>query len=67
MLLIANVLFLEELASSVSDTAGCYFVPAFSGLLCPHWDSQARGFVLLKPFIYAIAFFVSGRFVASLR
>ncbi len=34
---------IEELASSVPDTAGVYFVPAFSGLGAPHWDQYARG------------------------
>jgi glycerol kinase len=36
----------EELASSVKDSAGVYFVPAFSGLFAPHWDSRARGAIL---------------------
>jgi glycerol kinase len=27
----------------VPDTAGVYFVPAFSGLGAPHWDQYARG------------------------
>jgi len=33
----------ENLASSVPDTGGVYFVPAFVGLGAPHWDSAARG------------------------
>ncbi|MDX2216807.1 MAG: glycerol kinase GlpK [Oculatellaceae cyanobacterium bins.114] len=33
----------EALAQQVSDTAGVYFVPAFSGLGAPHWDMEARG------------------------
>lgn len=33
----------EELASSVDNTAGVYFVPSFSGLLAPRWRSDARG------------------------
>ncbi|WP_129657573.1 glycerol kinase GlpK [Rothia halotolerans] len=33
----------EELAKSVEDTGGCYFVPAFSGLFAPYWRSDARG------------------------
>ena len=33
----------EAVASSVPDTGGVYFVPAFVGLGAPHWDSQARG------------------------
>ena len=34
---------IEALASSVSDTGGVYFVPAFTGLGAPHWDPHARG------------------------
>jgi glycerol kinase len=33
----------EQLAASVSDTAGMYFVPAFSGLFAPYWRADARG------------------------
>jgi glycerol kinase len=33
----------EELASSVSDNGGVYFVPALTGLGAPHWDPHARG------------------------
>jgi glycerol kinase len=33
----------EELANSVPDNGGVYFVPAFVGLGAPHWDSYARG------------------------
>jgi len=33
----------EMLASSVEDTGGVYFVPAFSGLGAPHWNQDARG------------------------
>ncbi|KAF5838121.1 hypothetical protein DUNSADRAFT_3371 [Dunaliella salina] len=36
----------EEVASTVPDTGGVYFVPAFSGLLAPHWDDSARGVIL---------------------
>jgi glycerol kinase len=32
-----------ELAQSVVNTGGVYFVPAFVGLGAPHWDSSARG------------------------
>jgi len=35
----------EELASSVSDSGGVYFVPAFTGLGAPHWDPWARGLI----------------------
>jgi glycerol kinase len=33
----------EELAKSVDDNGGAYFVPAFSGLFAPYWRSDARG------------------------
>ena len=33
----------EPLAASVPDTAGVYFVPAFSGLFAPRWRPDARG------------------------
>ena len=33
----------EQLAAAVDSTYGCYFVPAFSGLFCPYWQSDARG------------------------
>ena len=36
----------EALASSVTDTAGIYFVPAFSGLFAPYWRSDARGVIV---------------------
>jgi glycerol kinase len=37
---------IEDLAGSVSDTAGVYFVPAFSGLGAPHWDQYARAAIV---------------------
>ena len=36
----------EILASSVADTAGVYFVPAFSGLFAPYWRTDARGVIV---------------------
>ena len=33
----------EELAASVPDTDGVYFVPALTGLGAPWWDQYARG------------------------
>jgi len=33
----------NELAASVGDNGGVYFVPAFAGLGAPHWDPFARG------------------------
>ena len=34
---------IEALATSVADSGGVYFVPAFTGLGSPHWDPHARG------------------------
>jgi len=34
---------IEELAATVEDNGGAYFVPAFSGLFAPHWRADARG------------------------
>jgi glycerol kinase len=36
----------EQIAASVPDTGGVYFVPAFVGLGAPHWDMYARGAIL---------------------
>ncbi|KAH8955852.1 hypothetical protein BDL97_07G008000 [Sphagnum fallax] len=33
----------EEVAKTVSDAGGVYFVPAFSGLYAPWWRDDARG------------------------
>ncbi len=41
--LIQNAAETEEIAQSVGDSGGIYFVPAFSGLYAPHWDMYARG------------------------
>ncbi|HEX2235675.1 MAG TPA: glycerol kinase GlpK [Actinomycetota bacterium] len=35
----------EELARTVDDNGGCYFVPAFSGLFAPYWKGSARGVI----------------------
>ena len=35
----------EELALTVEDNGGVYFVPAFSGLFAPYWRSDARGVI----------------------
>ena len=35
----------EELAGTVDDNGGVYFVPAFSGLFAPYWRSDARGVI----------------------
>ena len=35
----------EQLAATVEDNGGVYFVPAFSGLFAPYWRSDARGVI----------------------
>ena len=44
--IIKNAAEIENLAASVTDTAGVYFVPAFSGLFAPYWRSDARGAIV---------------------
>ena len=44
--IIDNAAQTEEMATSVEDTMGTYFVPAFSGLAAPHWDMDARGMLI---------------------
>jgi glycerol kinase len=36
----------EDLARTVEDNGGVYFVPAFSGLFAPHWRDDARGVIV---------------------
>jgi glycerol kinase len=36
----------EELARTVDDNGGVYFVPAFSGLFAPYWRDDARGAIV---------------------
>jgi glycerol kinase len=36
----------EELARTVDDNGGVYFVPAFSGLFAPYWRDDARGIIV---------------------
>ncbi|CAG9811996.1 unnamed protein product [Chironomus riparius] len=36
---------IDSLVKSVPDNGDVYFVPAFSGLFAPHWDSEARGII----------------------
>lgn len=36
----------EYMATKVEDTAGCYVVPAFTGLGAPYWDQYARGAIV---------------------
>jgi glycerol kinase len=37
---------IEQLAERARDVTGLYFVPAFTGLGAPYWDSAARGAIL---------------------
>jgi glycerol kinase len=37
---------IETLAGRVEDSGGIYFVPAFSGLFAPYWQSDARGVIV---------------------
>ena len=36
----------EDYAKQVPDSGGMYFVPAFSGLFAPYWQSDARGTIV---------------------
>ncbi len=36
----------EYFAGKVKDSAGVYFVPAFSGIGAPYWDMEARGTIV---------------------
>jgi glycerol kinase len=44
--IIATSAEIEPLAARVTDTAGVYFVPAFTGLGAPYWDPYARGTIV---------------------
>jgi glycerol kinase len=44
--LIASSAEIEQLARTVRDNGGIYFVPAFSGLYAPHWNHSARGVIV---------------------
>jgi glycerol kinase len=41
--MIGSAAEIEDLAKTVEDNGGAYFVPAFSGLFAPYWRSDARG------------------------
>ena len=43
--LITSAPEIEELARTVEDNGGAYFVPAFSGLFAPYWKGNARGVI----------------------
>jgi glycerol kinase len=36
----------EDLARTVDDNGGVFFVPAFSGLFAPYWRDDARGLII---------------------
>jgi glycerol kinase len=44
--LISKSADVEDLARTVEDNGGIYFVPAFSGLFAPYWKSDARGVIV---------------------
>ncbi|MGD1967417.1 MAG: glycerol kinase GlpK [Desulfobacterales bacterium] len=44
--LISSAPEIEDLAKTVEDNGGAYFVPAFSGLFAPYWRSDARGVIV---------------------
>jgi glycerol kinase len=44
--MIAKSAEVEDLARTVEDNGGIYFVPAFSGLFAPYWRSDARGVIV---------------------
>ena len=37
---------IEDLASTVPDSGGVYFVPALTGLAAPYWDQYAHGTII---------------------
>lgn len=41
--LVSSAAEIEDLAKTVNDNGGAYFVPAFSGLFAPYWRADARG------------------------
>ena len=43
--LISSAPEIENLAKTVDDNGGVYFVPAFSGLFAPYWKGNARGVI----------------------
>jgi glycerol kinase len=44
--IISTAAEIEDLARTVDDNGGAYFVPAFSGLFAPHWRTDARGVIV---------------------
>ena len=46
MKLIDSAIDSEYMAKKVTNTNGCYVVPAFTGLGAPHWNQYARGTIV---------------------
>jgi glycerol kinase len=44
--MISTAAEVEDLARTVDDNGGAYFVPAFSGLFAPYWRTDARGAIV---------------------
>lgn len=44
--LISNASITEQMAKTVADNGGVYFVPALTGLGAPYWDQYARGAII---------------------
>jgi glycerol kinase len=44
--IISSAREVEQLARTVQDNGGVYFVPAFSGLFAPRWRDDARGVIV---------------------
>ena len=44
--IISNAAESEQMAKSVEDTMGVYFIPAFVGLAAPYWDYRTRGTIV---------------------
>jgi glycerol kinase len=44
--IIPDAAAVEDLARTVDDNGGVYFVPAFSGLFAPRWRDDARGVIV---------------------
>ncbi len=46
MNIVDNAAQTEAMAQSIPDNGGLYFVPAFTGLGAPHWNTGARGMLI---------------------
>lgn len=44
--IIDNYAQTDDMAKSINDTGGVYFIPAFAGLAAPYWDQYARGTIV---------------------